>query len=144
MKTEKNPINILLVEDSETDVKIILHAFEKQKLSCQVQTVSDGQKAMDYLLHKGEFKDKTVYPDPEIILLDIHMPRMDGHTFVRELRATESAKEIPIVVFTSREGMEGIFQIEGVNDYVVKTIDGVDLVRKIREIIKFKQEFFND
>ena len=137
-------INILLVEDNETDVKIILRAFAKQKFPCQVRTVTDGKEAMDYLLHHGEFLKKADFPPPDIILLDINMPRMDGHTFVKKIRSFKTLGQIPIVVFTTKEGMKDAFRIEGVNDYVIKTIDGIKMIEKIREIIQFKKEFFDN
>ncbi|HLF18670.1 MAG TPA: response regulator [Candidatus Omnitrophota bacterium] len=141
---KEKPIEVLLVEDSETDVKIILRAFEKQKFSCHVHRVVNGEEALAYLQHKEKYQDRHKYPDPDIILLDIHMPRMDGHTFVRELRRSQEKKEIPIIVFTMKEGMKDIFRIEGVNDYVVKTIDGLDLIGKIKEVLQFKKEFFGN
>jgi len=143
MKTN-HPINILLVEDNETDVKIILRAFAKQKLLCHIYPVNDGKEALDYLLNHGDFQNKTDFPTPDIILLDINMPRMDGHTFVTKIRSFKALRELPIVVFTTKEGMKDAFRIEGVNDYVIKTIDGVKMIDKIREIMKFKREFFND
>jgi DNA-binding response OmpR family regulator len=69
---------------------------------------------------------------------------MDGHTFVKKLRSFKVLSAIPIVVFTTKEGLKNAFRIEGVDDYVVKTIDGVDMIAKIKEIIRFKKEFFND
>jgi len=141
---KSHPTNILLVEDNETDVKIILRAFAKQKYPCHIHTVSDGKEALDYLLNHGAFENKTDFPTPDVILLDINMPRMDGHTFVKKIRSFKTLSKIPIVVFTTKEGMKNAFRIEGVNDYVIKTIDGVKMIEKIREIIKFKQEFFSD
>lgn len=143
MKNEKS-IHILLVEDSETDVKIILRAFQKNKLSCTVNIVGDGEHALKYLLHEGSFVERDRFPLPDIILLDVNMPRMDGHTFVKRARALKGVAEIPIVVFTKKEGFKDAFRFEGVSDYVVKSIDGVDMVKKIKEILKFKEEFFGD
>jgi len=138
------PISILLVEDSETDVKIILRAFDKQKLDCLVHTAPNGQEALDYLQQKGQDEDDDQFCVPDIILLDINMPRMDGYTFVRELRLLKDMGDIPIIVFTTKEGMKDIFKIEGVDNYVMKSIDGIDLVKKVKELLHFKKEFFND
>jgi len=140
----KKTIHILLVEDNETDVKIILRALEKDNLSCTVQNVRDGELALKYLLREGEYSDKDVFPDPDIILLDINMPRMDGHTFVKCIREIDSVGEVPIIVFTKKEGLKEAFRIEGVDDYITKSIDGSEMIKKIHEIIKFKDEFFSD
>jgi len=141
---KNHPIKILLVEDNETDVKIIHRAFAKQKVSCHIDTVADGKEALDYLLNHGDFVDEKKFPLPDVILLDINMPRMDGHTFVRKIRSFKRLGELPIVVFTTKEGMKDAFRIEGVTDYVIKSIDGIKMIEKIREIMKFKQEFFNE
>jgi len=142
--TKNRAFHILLVEDNETDVKIILRAFQKNDLHSTVHTVHDGEDALKYLLHEKPFHDLKKFPEPEIILLDVNMPRMDGHTFVREVRAIESVKDIPIIVFTRKEELKDLFRYEGVNDYVVKSIDMIDLIKKIKEILKFKKEFFSD
>jgi CheY-like chemotaxis protein len=136
--------HILLVEDNETDVKIIMRAFQKNDLPCSVHTVHDGQDALKYLLHGELLRDKRKFPEPDIILLDVNLPRMDGHTFVREVRAIDGLKDIPIIIFTRKEELKKIFRYEGVNDYVVKSIDMVDLIKKIKEILSFKKEFFGD
>jgi len=133
---EINPdwgVKILLVEDDETDVKITLKALDKEQFKYQAQVVRDGQEALDYLKNSGPFKDKEKFPKPDIILSDINMPKMDGHTFVRELKSDENLKSIPIVVFTTKDGMEDLFKVEGINDYVIKSADAKELIELINK-----------
>ena len=141
---DKRKTQILLVEDNETDVKIILRAFEKSKFACDVHIVGDGEEALRYLLNEDLYRNQGRNPVPDIILLDVNMPRMDGHTFVKKVRSLPAASKIPIIVFTKKEGLKDAFRYEGVNDYVVKSINGVDMIGKIKEILKFKDEFFKD
>lgn len=128
-------VNILLVEDNETDVKIILRAFEKAKFNCKVFAVEDGKEALDFVQNQGKYQDKDKFCLPNAILLDVNMPRMDGHTFVRELKKFERFKSIPLIVFTTKEGMEDLFRIEGVDSYVVKSIDATDLIKRIKNLL---------
>ena len=140
----ETPLRVLLVEDNDTDVKIILRAFEKWKLLSVIHHVHDGQEAIDYLENKGLYASRRFYPAPDIILLDVMMPIMDGHTFVQKIRSIEGVSAIPIIILTGREGLEEVFKLEGVVNYVQKSIDGRELIQKIKEILQFKKEFFND
>lgn len=127
--------NILLVEDSGADVKIIKSAFNKEHFVCVLNTVSDGEDALEYIQNKGKYSDKIQYPRPDIIVLDVVLPKMDGYAFVQNLKMLGDLKDIPVVVFTAKEGMEDLFQIEGVDEYVVKSVDALDLMSRINDIL---------
>ena len=73
---------------------------------------------------------------PDLILLDIMMPQMDGYTFIQESKGRSDLNPVPIIIITAREGMEDLFQMEGINDYIVKPFNDADLLKKIRKHLK--------
>ena len=131
----ENKINILLVEDNQTDVKIIHKAFDKVKFVSNLYSVGDGQEALDFIQNKGKYDNKSEYLRPDILLLDVNMPVMDGYTFVRELKLLDEYRDIPIIVFTTKEGMHDIFRIEGVDDYIQKSLDATSLIARIKKYV---------
>ena len=102
------PVNILLVEDNEADVKITLRAFAKSKIKNNMYVVNDGQEALDFLHNDNEYKDKNKYPRPDLILLDIKMPRMDGFQFLEIVKGDLELSSIPVVMLTSSKTEEDI------------------------------------
>jgi len=140
--SNKELVDILLVDRSQTDAKIIRQAFKTENFPCTVHHVQSGTDALDYLQHKGKYTEQGKFPLPQIIMSEINLPQMDGHTFVRELRNIPEASTIPVIIFTNKPGLKNVFKSEGVDDYVLKTLDAQMVVRKIKEILKFKDEFF--
>lgn len=118
-----NP-KILLVDD-DPDFKQLL-SFDLKKNGYDVVMAGDGEEG----LAKAD-KEK-----PDLILLDIKMPRMDGYTFVRHLKKSEATASIPLIVLTSYEPMKDMFQMEGVNDYYVKSVDTEGLFTTIKKHLK--------
>ena len=112
VKEKKNnkPIDILLVEDNEADVKITLRAFEKASLKHKVHVARDGQEALDFIRNQGNFQDKDKYPKPDLILLDIKMPKVDGFGVLKELKSDLSYSHIPIIMLTSSKDEEDILR----------------------------------
>src|SRR5574340_284389 len=115
---------ILLVEDSPNDVELTLEALSEHKLANEVEVAKDGQEALDFLYRKGQFSDR---PDgnPAVILLDLKLPKISGLEVLRQIRADEKLKLIPVVVLTSsREETDRVASYSvGVNAYVVKPVD---------------------
>jgi CheY-like chemotaxis protein len=126
---------ILLVEDDPNDIELTLKAFEKNNLANEVMVAHDGEEALDLLRRRGKFED---LPDgnPEIILLDLKMPKVDGLEVLREIRADDNLKFIPVIVLTtSREERDVVESYKlGVNAYVVKPVDFEQFVEAVREI----------
>lgn len=130
------PANILLVEDNRMDVELTLDAFGEVKLCNSVHVANDGDVALDYLFGRGEFEDRSEYPLPDLILLDLKLPRVDGFEVLRQIKAAPGLKRIPVVILTSskEEGDRALTYDIGANSYLVKPIsfDGfLDVVRKI-------------
>ena len=122
-------LTILIAEDSEDDAFFLERAFRKIGLKNPVQILTDGAAVMDYLKAEGKFKDRSEYPFPSVLFLDIKMPRVSGFEVLHWLKENEQCKIIPTMVFSSSEQPEDIeraYQL-GVNAYIVKPNKAEDL-----------------
>ena len=124
------PIDILLVEDDLEDVKLTFIAFEEAKVNNNFIVVNDGREALDYVYHQGNFKDKGKYPKPDLILLDINMPKMNGFEVLKTLKGDEFYKTIPIIMLTSSRNEEDIIKSyhDGAVSYIPKPINFQEFV----------------
>lgn len=134
----KEVISILLVEDNEMDVVLTLDAFRNSRLNPQVQVVRNGEDALKYLYGDGQFADRQIYPLPDLILLDLKMPGMDGHHVLREVKNTPVIRRIPVVILSSSKQEKDINLCydHGANSYLEKPISFsgfLDLVDKIQD-----------
>jgi CheY-like chemotaxis protein len=131
----KNLKRILLVEDDPKDIELTLAALAQHNLANNVDVARDGVEALDYLYRRESFSQRSP-GNPVVIMLDLKMPRMDGVQVLRQLKADEHMRLIPVVVLTSsRESLdlEGCYQL-GVNAYVVKPVRFVEFVEAVKEI----------
>ena len=116
-------IEILLAEDSASDAEMTLRALKKSNLANSVTWVRDGVEALEFIFSTGKFSGRSGHP--KLVLLDIKMPRVDGIEVLRQMRADERTKLIPVVILTSsaeeRDVMES-YKL-GVNSYIVKPVD---------------------
>jgi CheY-like chemotaxis protein len=131
----KNLKRILLVEDDPKDIELTLAALDEHNLANNVDVTRDGVEALDYLYRRESFSQRSP-GNPVVIMLDLKMPRMDGVQVLRQLKADEHMRLIPVVVLTSsRESLdlEGCYQL-GVNAYVVKPVRFVEFVEAVKEI----------
>lgn len=115
-------IDILLVEDSPTDIMMTREALEYSKVLNRLHVVSDGVKAMEFLRHEGDYTD---VPRPELILLDLNLPRKSGREVLEEIKADPELCAIPIVVLSTSEAEEDISKAYGLhaNCYIIKPVD---------------------
>ncbi len=116
---------ILLIEDNPDDVALTLRALKKSNVLNEIIVVRDGVEALDYLFGTGKFAGRDTKNKPQLILLDLKMPRMDGLEFLRRLRADERTQTLPVVVLTtSCEDRDKIESYKlGANSYVRKPVD---------------------
>ena len=137
--TVKQAIRILIADDDMDDRMLIADAFEEARLSNPVDFVEDGVELMDYLNREGDYADKAKEPLPGIILLDLNMPRKDGRTALKEIRADDRLKRIPIVVLTTSKSEEDILRTYnlGVNSFITKPVTFDNLVEVINVISKY-------
>lgn len=136
MKPETMSIrNILLAEDDLRDVELTLAALDGHHLANKVAVVNDGAEALDYLYRRGKFKTRE-NGDPVVVLLDNHMPKVNGLEVLRAMKADERLKFIPVVVLTSsRETPDLIeFYKHGVNAYVVKPVGFPEFIKAVSEL----------
>ena len=99
---------ILLAEDDPDDIYLISEAIDESRLDARVFIVEDGQELMDYLHHRGKFKDEVLSPRPDLILLDLNMPRKDGRTALAEIKSDPSMRGIPVVVLTTSSAQDDL------------------------------------
>ncbi len=125
---------ILLVEDDANDVLLIRHAFRKAEVMVTVQIASDGDQAVAYLSGEGEYADRSRYPLPGLVLLDVKLPRRSGHEVLEWIRAKPVLRRIPVVVLTSSDVPDDRNRAYdlGASSYLVKpsgTSDRNEMVR---------------
>ena len=117
-------VKILLVEDSPLDAELTIRALKDGKLANTVEWVKDGQQALDYLFQEGSYVERAGAL-PQLVLLDLKMPRVSGIEVLRAIKADARTRTIPVVVMTSSQEEKDIAQSYdlGVNSYVVKPLD---------------------
>lgn len=118
-------VEILLVEDNAGDAEMTLRALRKHNLGNQVHWVRDGAEALDFLFSTGAYAGRAMSRAPRLILLDIHMPKVDGIEVLRLVKADERLRMIPVVVMTSSNEESDVIASYrlGVNSYIVKPIE---------------------
>ena len=118
--TKRAPI--LVVDDSKDDVFLLCRAFKKAGLGSSLIHVRDGEEAVDYLTGENPFTDRSRYPLPSLVLLDIKMPKLDGFDVLRWLLTRKDLEKIPVVMFSSSFEQEDVEQAKvlGATDYFTK------------------------
>jgi CheY-like chemotaxis protein len=129
------PIEILLAEDNPGDVRLTEKALEQGQILNNLHVVEDGVEAMKFLRREGEYAEK---PRPDLVLLDLNMPRKDGREVLEDIRADPELRRIPVVVLTSSEAEEDVVRSYelNANAYLTKPVDFggfVDIVERIEE-----------
>jgi len=116
------PIEILLVEDNPGDVRLTKEALKESKIINNLHVVMDGEEAMKYLLKQGEYKEN---PKPDIILLDLNLPKKNGREVLAEIKEKKELRYIPVVILTSSEADEDIVKTYELhaNCYITKPVD---------------------
>lgn len=134
--TKDNIVEILLVEDNKHDAELAMLALKESNLFNNVVWLKDGKEALDFLFGRGVYKDRDLNHHPRVILLDLKMPKVDGLEVLREIRANEKTKKIPVVVLTSsREDKDIIRSYElGVNSFIVKPVDFDQFTKCVKDI----------
>lgn len=131
--------HVLLVEDSQSDQVIVQRALEDGKIECDLAIVNNGEEALRILRNESPFEDIGAYPKPDVILMDINMPVMDGKTALRAIRADETLKHIPVVMLTTSSRDKDVIESYelGVNAYLTKPVDNVAFVEAIAQLRQF-------
>jgi len=130
------PIEILLVEDSPGDVTLTVEALRDAKVANNLHVARDGEEALRFLRREGEFADR---PRPDLILLDLNMPRKDGREVLADLKADDELKRIPVVVLTTSQSEDDVAAAYNLsaNCYVAKPVDLDQFLGVVRAIDDF-------
>ncbi len=137
MNSERvRPVEILLVEDNMGDVRLMQEAFGMAGVKNRVNVAKDGEEAIAFLRRTGEFASA---PRPDLILLDLNLPRKDGREVLAEIKADTQFRRIPVVILTSSQAEEDILRAYNlnVNSYITKPSDHDHLMNMVRGIEEF-------
>jgi CheY-like chemotaxis protein len=135
-RTNGKPIEILLIEDNPGDVRLTKEVLKEGKVRNNLQVVGDGVEAMAYLRRESNF---AMAPRPDLILLDLNLPKKDGREVLQEIKADQQLKRIPVVVLTTSDADEDILKSYDLcaNCYITKPVDLDQFIRVIRSIETF-------
>ncbi|MCB2178395.1 response regulator [bacterium] len=136
METEMAFMEILLVEDNPGDARLIEEALKENKIKVNLFKVTDGIEAMAFLNKEGKYAQMVT---PDLILLDLNMPRMDGRAVLKEVKSHEMLKRIPIVILTTSSAEEDILRSYNLhaNAYVTKPVDLNQFIKIVHELEEF-------
>jgi CheY-like chemotaxis protein len=134
--TAQEAIDVLLVEDDPGDIRLIREAFEENKVANRLSVVSDGVEALQFLRREGDFAG---VPSPDLILLDLNLPRKDGREVLAEIKADATLRRIPVVVLTTSKAEEDIVRSYELyaNAYVTKPVDYETFISVVHQIDDF-------
>ena len=132
----ENSIEILLVEDNPNDVELTLHALKKNNLTNRIHIVRDGAEALEYLFGGGAGAGDEINHKPKVILLDLKLPKVDGMEVLKQIKADERTRSIPVVVLTSSREERDIVESYrlGVNSYIAKPVDFEQFTEAVRQL----------
>ncbi len=130
------PVEIVLVEDNPGDVVLTQEAFRKSKISNRIEVLNDGEMALDYLFKRNGYENAST---PDLVLLDLNLPKIDGREVLETLKSDDVTKSIPVVILTSSDAENDIGQTYDLqaNSYVVKPISMEDFVKIVTAIEDF-------
>jgi len=134
--TRVQPMEILLVEDNPVDVVITKEAFNAGRVRNNVHVVEDGEEAMDFLHKRGKYSS---VPTPEIILLDLNLPKKDGREILAEVKADPSLRRIPVIVLTTSQDKEDIWRSYDLqaNCFITKPVDTEQFTKAMERVGQF-------
>lgn len=130
------PINILIVEDNEGDARLIKEVLDTNKIFNSLYIVKDGVQAMDFLNKNEKYAD---VPSPDLIILDLNLPKKDGREVLAEIKSDDNLKKIPVVVMSTSQAQEDILKSYNLhaNCFITKPIDLNQFVKVVKSIEEF-------
>lgn len=134
---QQENVNVLLIEDNLGDIRLVKEAFAENKLLNNLNVVRNGEQAMEYLYKKGEYKDAV---QPDLILLDLNLPKKDGREVLEEIKNNNMLASIPVVILTTSDLEKDILESYSLhaNCYITKPVD----MGKFIDIVKLVKEFW--
>ena len=142
MDEQKRPMTILMAEDDTEDQMMIKDAFAEAEVKCNIEIVPDGEALMDYLNRNGKYSDVIL---PDIILLDLNMPKKNGLEALKEIKNDEQLKELPVVVLTTSKADEDMTRSYdlGVSLYTIKPVTFGKMIELAKWVGKYWLELDN-
>lgn len=139
MPSVPEPIKILIAEDDPDDRLLILRALDRSHLRNEIRVVEDGEQLLDYLRRDGRYAEPASAPRPDLILLDLNMPRKSGREALREIKSDPVLRSIPVLVLTTSDAEADVLESYngGANAYVTKPVTFEGLVSAVRRIDQF-------
>lgn len=136
LMSESKPIEILLVEDSPGDVRLTVEAFKEGKMHYELHVAKDGVEALEFLNKEGEHENA---PTPDLILLDLNMPRMGGREVLSHIKEDEHLKRIPVCILTTSDSERDVFDSYNLyaNSYITKPVDIDQFINVVQSIESF-------
>jgi len=137
-KGEEKGIKILLVEDLEEHALIIKNILEESDLKNRIWVCQDGEEALDFLYNRGDYASKEEYPKPDVVLLDLRLPKLDGVEVLKQIKSEENLKDIPVIVLTTSKRAEDILDTyeEGAKSYILKSAFIVQKTGKMENLLE--------
>ncbi len=129
-------VRILLAEDDPDDRYLISEAIDENQLNVQLHIVEDGEELLDFLLQRGKYANRAEFPLPELILLDLNMPRMDGREALEAIKNHPDLRRIPVVVLTTSRAEEDVLRTYdiGISGYIPKPVTFTGLLEVMNAI----------
>ena len=136
MIVSQEMIKILLVEDNPDDITITQKALSEAKVANELYIVRDGQEALDFLQHQGAYRDPASSPKPGLILLDINMPKLNGHEVLARIKGDPGLKRIPVIMLTVSKRDEDVVKSyeNGCNSFLQKPVEFDKFVQLIKQV----------
>jgi chemotaxis family two-component system response regulator Rcp1 len=130
------PVEILVVDDNPGDVQLIIEAFQDAKLSNQLHSVGDGVAALAFLQREGSYQDRL---RPDLIILDLNLPKKDGRAVLQEIKADPTLRQIPVVVLSTSRADADILRVYDLNAncFITKPVDFEQFVKVVQAIDMF-------
>jgi CheY-like chemotaxis protein len=128
-------IDVLLVEDNPNDAELTMRTLKKHNLANRLVWVKDGEAALDYLFHRGEYAESSAGL-PRVVLLDLHLPKVEGMEVLAQVRANRATEDLPVVILTSSKEEKDLVAAYklGVNSYVSKPVAFEDFAKTVAEM----------
>ena len=139
MSGKQVDITILIADDDRDDREMTLEAFQENRLRNDLHFVEDGEQVLRFLRHQAPFEDALRYPRPGLILLDLNMPRLDGRSTLKAIKADEALRQIPVIVLTTSKAEEDVFSSYdvGASSYIRKPVKLSALVEAVGQIGRY-------
>lgn len=127
---------ILLVEDNDDDVVLTLRALKKNNILNPVVVARDGVQALDFLFGTGKYEGRDISIRPQVVLLDLKLPKVDGHEVLKRIRADDRTKLLPVVILTSSKEQRDLVEgySHGCNSYIRKPVDFQQFTEAVRQL----------